>query len=189
MVRISHYIKKITSLIFLFFILCSSLIAAGRRVVIDSVKINSNFLTVDFRIEGIFDDKITEGLRKGRTSTLEYKIQLWSKKSGLINQLVKEKFIRMKVNYDFWENKYVIMSSQEKRMTSSIETVREKCTETTNYNIILIEYLQSDIKYSISIEVILRPLSVENYQEIKSWLSGEVNDISLKKLTNQEKQE
>ena len=38
-------------------------------------------------------------------------------------------------------------------------------------------------------EVILKPLSVENYQEIKSWLGGEVKDINLKKLSNPEKQE
>jgi len=164
-------------------------IAADRRVVIDSVKINSTYLSVDFRAEGLIDDKIAEGLLKGRTSILEYKIQLWGKKSGLLNQLVNEQFIRMKVNYDFWENKYVIESPEEKRLTSSIETVREKCTELIDFQIMLLENLKPGIKYTITIEIILRPLSVKNYQEIKNWLGGEVKDIDLKKFSNAKKQE
>ena len=167
----------------------SSLIAAGRKVTIDSVNVNSNFLTINFHVDGLIDDKIAEGLRKGRTSTLEYKIQLWGKKAGLLNQLVKEHFIRMKVNFDFWENKYVIYTPHEKRLTNSIVTVREKCTEIMDYNIVAIENLQPNINYLVSVEVILKPLSVENYQEIKSWLGGEVKDINFKKLSNPEKQE
>ena len=181
--------KKIFTTFLLFLLMYSLTIAADRRAVIDSVKINSNYLALDCRAEGLIDDKIAEGLLKGRTSILEYKIQLWGKKSGLLNQLVNEQFIRMKVNYDFWENKYVIEMPEEKRLTSSIETVREKCTELIDFQIMLIENLKPGIKYTITIEIILRPLSVKNYQEIKNWLGGEVKDIDLKKLSNAEKQE
>jgi len=181
--------KKIVLGLILILILSSSLSAAGRRILIDSVKIVSNSLVVDFRAEGIIDDKISEGLRKGRTSTLEYRVQLWGKKSGLLNQLIEEKFIRIKINYDFWENKYVIYTPEEKRMTRSIETVREKCTEFGNYVMASLGKLERDLSYSVSVEMILKPLSVENYQEIKNWLSGEVKDINLNKISDPEKQE
>jgi hypothetical protein len=180
--------KRVIYFIIFSFVLFTSLVAANRKVVIDSVKIQEEYLIVDFRVEGIIDDKIAEGLRKGRTSTLEYKIQLWGNKAGVFNQIVQERYIRMKVFYDFWENKYVILSPQEKRLTSSIETVKEKCTEITSYRIMPVKNLQSDLKYRIFIEIILRPLSVENYQEIKSWLNGEVKNINLKEIAKPEKQ-
>ncbi|MBN1155233.1 hypothetical protein JXB12_09980 [candidate division KSB1 bacterium] len=146
----------------------------------------SNLLSIDFHAEGLIDDKIIEGLLKGRTSTLEYKVQLWGKKAGIINQLIHENFIRLKISYDFWEKKYVIMSQREHRMTNSIETVREKTSEIVDHAMISESELSKDIAYIISIEAILKPLSVENYEEIKGWLSGEIKDIDEQDKSKQE---
>jgi len=181
--------KKFILFLIINFLLISALNAASRKVVIDSVKIAGEYLAVDFCAEGIIDDKIAEGLRKGRTLTLEYKIQLWSNKTGILGQMAAEKFIRIKVNYDFWDNKFVLYTPEEERMTSSVETVREKCTDIKNFQLLPIKKIQHDEKYSISVEVVLRPLSVENYQEIKSWLGGEVKNLELKEMENPDSQE
>ncbi|MEE4312320.1 MAG: hypothetical protein V2J62_10685 [candidate division KSB1 bacterium] len=181
--------KKFLSLIILFHLAFVSLDAAERRVVVDSVNIHGSYLAVDFRGEGILEDKITEGLRKGRTSTLEYKIQLWGKTNGLLNRLITEKEIRIKTFYDFWEEKFVILTPDEQRLTRSMKTVRKRCTEFTNFRIASVKDMNEDMTYFLIIEVILRPLSVENYEEIRKWLSGEVKDIDLKEMSDPEKQE
>ncbi|MBD3290829.1 DUF4390 domain-containing protein [candidate division KSB1 bacterium] len=181
--------RKIFIIIFSLLMIASHLLGAGRKVLVDSVHIEDSHLALDFSIEGIIDDKIAEGLQKGRTLTLEYNIQLWEKSSGLISHLKAERLIRMKVNFDFWENKFVIYRPEEKRLTSSIETVRERCSEIHDFNVISLDKLKSDSDYYINIELALKPLSVENYEEIKNWLSGEVKDISLKKMSNPEEQE
>lgn len=181
--------NKILIIIFILLTAASYLFGAGQKVLVDSVQIDNNYLSIDFSIEGVIDDKIAEGLRKGRTLTLEYKIQLWEKNSGLINHLKAERFVRMKVNFDFWENKFVIYRPEEKRLTSSIETVRERCSEIHDFNVISLEKLKPESDYFINIEVALKPLSVENYEEIKNWLSGEVKDISLKRMSNPNEQE
>jgi hypothetical protein len=181
--------KKLCGIFFAICLCFSSLIAATKQVMIDSIKTDSDFLVVDFKVDGLLDEKIAEGLRKGRTSTFEYKIQLWSKNSAVLTSLLVEKIIRMKVNYDFWENKYLILTPNEKRLTKSIETAKKMCTEVKNYKIILTEKLNPELKYFLVIEIILRPLSVENYEEIKNWLSGEVKDINLKEIGDPEQQE
>ena len=181
--------KKI---IFIFlFIFCYSAIlpAAGKRVLIDSVIIKSGVLTVNFSTEGIIDQKVAEGLVKGLTSTIEYQIQLWEKKSGWINNLVTQNDVRIKVYFDNWENKYVFMSEQEKRLTTSIETIRKKCSFIQNVDLYNAAQMSKNSEYFITIKVILRPMSVENYQEIKKWLSGKAKNFDLKKLGDTEKQE
>jgi len=181
--------KKSTLTFILFFLLSSLLQGASKRVVLDSVKVKSDLLMLDFTTEGIIDQKVSEGLQKGLTSTIEYQIQLWEKKSGWINNLVSESEIRMKVFYDNWENKYVIMSRKEKRLTSSLETVREKCSLISDSPIYKASQLDSTSYYFVTIKVILQPLSVENYQEIKNWLSGEAKNFQLKKLGDTQQQE
>lgn len=177
-------------LTFLFFFILSGLSqGASKRVIIDSVKVKSDLLMLDFTAEGIIDQKVSEGLQKGLTSTIEYQIQLWEKKSGWINNLVSESAIRMKIYYDNWEKKYVIHSREEKRLTSSLETVREKCSIISNSPVYNANQIDSTSFYFITVKVILRPLSVENYQEIKNWLSGEAKSFQLKKLGDTQQQE
>ena len=182
--------KKIYITILLIIMVSSVLNAAGRRIVIDSLKVDdSEMLFIDFHAEGLIDDKISEGLLKGRTSTLEYKVQLWGKKAGILNQLIHENYIRFKLSYDFWDKKYVVLSQKESRMTTSIETVRDKTSEFFDHPMIDCKKLNSEIQYVLSIEANLKPLSVENYEEIKSWLSGEIKDIDIKKVDDPKNQE
>jgi len=181
--------KRIFLTFLLILLLINCLQAASKRVVIDTVKINFGLLKINFTADGIIDQKIAEGLRQGLTSTIEYQIQLWEKRSGWINNLVIQQYVRMKVFFDNWENKFVIMSIDEKRLTSSLETVREKCSQVSDVEIIPVEKLKADKKYFFTVKTIIRPLSVENYQDIKNWLSGKAKNLDLKNIDDTEQQE
>lgn len=181
--------KKYFLILIFIFIITSFLQAAGKRVIIDSVKVNSGMVSLDFHLDDIIDEKVTEGLQKGLTSTLEYQIELWEKKGGLFNHLVTQQHMRIKIFFDNWENKFVILSQDEKRLTSSLETVKEKCTQISNFDVISISELKINKKYFFNVKVILRPLSMENYQEIRHWLSGKAKNLKLDDLDDTEKQE
>jgi len=144
---------------------------------------------VDFHVDEIIDDKVAEGLQKGLTSTIEYQVELWEKRGGLINHLVTQQDVRMKVFYDNWEQKYVILTHEERRLTNSLETVKEKCSQVQDLEIFTIDKLKENKKYFFNIKVILRPLSMENYQEIKHWLSGKAKNFKLDDLGDTDKQE
>lgn len=175
--------------IFFIIISISLLKAANKRVVIDSVKATAGSLMLSFHVDEILDDKVAEGLQKGLTSTIEYQVELWEKRGGVFNHLAAQQEIRMKLFFDNWEHKYVIMSAEEKRLTNSIETVKEKCSQIQNYEVLPIEKLKNKKSYFFNVKVILRPLSIENYQEIKHWLSGKANNFKLDDLDDTEKQE
>ena len=177
-------------LTFIFLIVFIGLLqAAGKKLVIDSIKVNLEMLVLNFHVDEIIDEKVSEGLRKGLTSTIEYQIQLWEKKGGVINNLVAQQAIRMKIFFDNWENKYVILSQEERRLTNSLETVKEKCSLIQNVEMIPLSQLKSDNKYFFTVKLALRPLSMENYQEIKHWLSGKAKDFNLKNIDDTQEQE
>lgn len=177
----------LTILLVLFFIPLDE--AVGKRLVIDSVTVNSERLCLDFHADDLLDEKVVEGLQRGLTSTIEYQIELWEKRGKLINHLVGQRSIRMKVFYDPWEHKYVIMSAEEKRLTSSLETVRQRCSTIENFELLPIDQLNHKHRYYVEVKMILRPLSLENYQEIKHWLSGKAKEFKLNDLDDTQKQE
>lgn len=172
-------IDIILFLLLFYFLPNLPLIAAGKRVVIDSLKINSGRLTVEFHAEGLIDDKIVTGLEKGLTSTIEYQIQLWRKKLLGFNQLLEEKLYRIKLFYDTWDNRFVLLSPEETRMTSSAKTVIQSCGEIRELELVPLNRLTLEATYFVSIKVVLKPLSMENYKEISNWLKGEVKNIDL----------
>lgn len=180
--------KYFLSILFIF-LLISILQAASKKVIIDSVNVDAETLLLNFHVENVIDEKVAEGLQKGLTSTIEYQVQLWEKKGGLINSLVIQRDIRMKVFFDNWENKYVIMSAEEKRLTNSLETVGEKCSQIHNFEIAPLKQFKGDNDYFFTVKMILRPLSIENYQEIKHWLSGKAKSFNLKDLDDTDQQE
>ncbi len=181
--------KKITLIIFLWLILVRLLSAGGKKVIVDSVTVSNGLLLLSFHAEEFIDEKIAEGLQKGLTSTVEYQIQLWEKRGGLINHLVVQHDLRLKIYFDNWEHKYVLLTPEEKRMTNSLATVKEKCSIGQNVEIVSLDQLKEDRKYFLNINLVLRPLSMENYEEIKNWLSGRVRDFSLKDIDDTQQQE
>ncbi|HEX9973698.1 MAG TPA: DUF4390 domain-containing protein, partial [bacterium] len=146
--------KKYFFSILFIFLLINILQAANKKVIIDTVKVDLELLLLNFHVEEIIDEKVAEGLQKGLTSTIEYQVQLWEKKGGLINNLITQQDIRMKVFFDNWENKYVIMSAEEKRLTNSLETVREKCSQIHNFEITSIKQLKGDNDYFLTVKMI-----------------------------------
>lgn len=180
--------KFLISILFLL-ILMDILQAAGKKVIIDTVKVDLGLLLLSFHVEEVIDEKVAEGLQKGLTSTIEYQIQLWEKKSGLLTSLVSQQDLRMKVFFDNWENKYVIMSEEERRLTHSLDAVREKCSQIQNFVVSALEQLKDGNAYFLTVKMILRPLSIENYEEIKHWLSGKAKNFNLKDIDDTEQQE
>ncbi|HDP99784.1 MAG TPA: DUF4390 domain-containing protein [bacterium] len=181
--------KKVILTQFLVVLALLPLAAAEQKVTVDSVKIEENVLTVDFTAVGMINDKTAEGLQKGLTTSIEYQVQLWEKKGGWINNLIANQSVRMKVFFDNWEKKYVVISFAEKRITRSLETVREQCSHIHSLPVALFEELPQNKQLFITVKAILRPMSVENYQDIKNWLSGQTKNLEIEKLGDTEKQE
>ncbi|MDZ7318365.1 MAG: DUF4390 domain-containing protein [candidate division KSB1 bacterium] len=181
--------RRIFLIICLLLVLVRLLSAASKKVMVDSIAVNNQLLLLSFHAEEFIDEKIAEGLQKGLTSTVEYQIQLWEKRGGLINNLVAQRELRMKIYFDNWEHKYVLLTPEEKRLTNSLATVKERCSVGQNVEIVPLAQLKEDRKYFITISLVLRPLSMENYQEIKNWLSGRARDFSLKDIDDTQQQE
>lgn len=181
--------KTYYALATIFLIIFSSVHAAEKSIVIDTISIKNQELVISLHADGIFDDKTVSGLNRGLTSTFQYEIQLWEKRSIWVNSLVTTVVRRIKVYFDNWEKKYVIISPEERRLTPSLKKVKKICSFVENQPVIFINELQPRKKYFLVVKLIQKPLSIQNYQEMKNWLSGSAKNLKLKDLDDSEEQE
>ena len=146
------------------------------------IRIQDDVLVVNFEVYDLFSEEVLHGLQKGMTAALEYQIQLWKQRPHWIDQLVTEEFVRMKVNFDNWEKRYVLTTPQEEPRLMNEDRIRQRCSQLVDFPLCSADMLSDGSQYSIAVKVILRPMSVENYQEIKRWLAGEVKELNPKAI-------
>jgi hypothetical protein len=147
--------------------------SADKRVVIDNLTADSTMLLIDFHAEGLIDARVKERLRSGFTTIFEYQIQLWRRKSFIFNQLVAENFCRMKLTFDNWDKRYRIITAAEDRKTTSIEKAKEMCLAVQGFGLTPLEKLHDATEYSVTVQLLIKPISVENLEEIERALRGE----------------
>jgi len=142
-----------------------------------TITIKNDSLIFSFEAINLLNDNIIEGLKKGMTTVLEYKIQLWNKRSLWIDKLINEDIIRYKINYDVWGQRYIVYKNDQKPRVVDIGRAKEICQNLENYSFTSAQKLQNEKEYIIGIKVTLSPISVENYEEIQRWVIGEVKEI------------
>lgn len=162
--------KKLLLGVFLF-VTVSELEAAGLRLSIDSLRIESGYLVTNVSADGLLDKKMIDGLERGFASLVQYRIQLWRKKR-LIGQLVSEQYYEIKLSYDVWNRKYIFETPSERRSTVVIEKVRSACSEINAVPLTPVEKIETAADYFIVVELKFEPISAEKYDELRSWLSG-----------------
>jgi hypothetical protein len=139
--------------------------SADRRIYFDSLTVDDGGISLHYHIPELIDDQSLEVLRRGVTSQIVHHIQLWQKKT-LFSPLIKEYYYSQRIYFDNWEKKYRIITPDENRLTTQLETVKEKCSKLENFWIIALNDLIENQDYFLSINVTFQPISAESYNAL-----------------------
>ncbi len=173
-------LRRFYIIILVIFFFLVTVQGAERKILVDSLTVNSNNLVLSYHIDGLISNNTIQGLERGLTSEVLHHIRLWKSKK-LFSAISSEVFISIKLYYDNWEDKFRIITDTENRLTTQVETVREFCSQVNNFPLIDISELESNNKYYISIETTFKPVSAETYQDLSDWLSGNTNSEKKEK--------
>ena len=139
-------------------------------------------LVVNFQIEDLFQNEHLSGMKKGVTAAIQYKIQLWQDRRRWFDRMITEERIRMKVLFDKWEKRFVVVSSDNRLASLTEEDMQQQCTRLSDFILYPVENLNPKTVYYVVVKAILQPMSIENVEEIKRWLQGEVESINPKSI-------
>jgi hypothetical protein len=148
----------------------------------ESVQIESDSLRMDFIVDSLFNREVFRGLKKGMTAGLEYQVQLWEKRSGWFDMVIAEAGMRMKIGYDNWERKFTVMHSDRTLLFMNEEDAGRHCSRLIRFRITGKNQLKPARAYRIFVRVLFQPMSIENVEEIRRWLSGKADDLNAKSI-------
>ncbi|HYV51041.1 MAG TPA: DUF4390 domain-containing protein [Dongiaceae bacterium] len=130
-------------------------------------------LVAAFGIQGIFDQN--QSLGDGIAATLLIVVDLWQEKSNWWDALVRSKVLAYRLRRDVWtgETELLDQSGAIRRFTdrdalaNELERLREVDLGSSR-----------DFKpgktYYVSVKAMVRPLSLEDLENVDAWLSGKV---------------
>jgi Domain of unknown function (DUF4390) len=150
-------------------------LAQETTLVIDSLRLKENYLLVDFHADSLLTRQLLNGMQRGLTSSALYRVQLWRKRGFLFGStLLVERQYEIKSTYDPWEQKYVIITAEERRLTSALDLVRRWWEQ--HHGVALTEQknLNPSRQHFVTIDLQIEPVSKESLNEIRGWLAGEV---------------
>jgi len=163
-------------------ILFTVLFGQGRILEIDSIRINDGELYIDFHADSLFDEQVLEGLNRGLTVEVIYQVELWKSRDNWFDQHVGGNVLAFKLSYNNLEDRYIIENAEERRSTGVFEKALERCSDVNNVYITEDEKLKREKNYYVVIKGIVKPLSIENLNEVSQWLKGEVENVDLNKI-------
>ncbi|MDZ7344595.1 MAG: DUF4390 domain-containing protein [candidate division KSB1 bacterium] len=148
------------------------------RIALDSLRIEDNYCVIDFHVDSLLNQNLLAGMRRGLTSSAQFRVQLWRKRGLWFGStLLATRQYEIKSTYDQWEQKYVLITPGEKRLTNKIDGVRQRWEQ--HHGVALIETmkLRPSQRYFVTIELQIEPLSKETLNAIRGWLAGEVKSM------------
>jgi len=178
---LSSIFNPLSSIIALWLIIATPAIAQETRVVIDSLRVKENALVIDFHADSLLTTHLLDGMRRGLTSSAQFRVQLWRKRGFLFSStIVTERQYEIKSTYEPWEQKYVIITAGERRLTSSLDLVRRWWEQHRGVALAEAKDLHPGRRYFVTIDLLVEPVSKESLNEIRGWLAGEVKPAANK---------
>jgi hypothetical protein len=155
------------------------------RLVIDSLRVAENYLVVDFHADSLLNHHLLTGMQRGFTSAAQFRVQLWRKRKGWFgSNLIATREYEIKSAYDPWDKKYLIITAEERRLTSAMSLLRELWEQHRGVALAEAAQLDSLRRYFVTVELLVEPVSKENLNEIRGWLAGEIKIATKRDSTN-----
>jgi len=150
--------------------------------VVNNICAQNGCIVFDFYSDDIVTKSVLEGLKKGLTAEIEYRVQLWKYNRYLPDTMEKEKIRKIKIGYDRWQKSYIIKESADKIVHCSSDEIVIRCSSLKKVKLKDIASLSGGKRYRIIVKVIVKKMSLENYEEIKRLLSGKAEDLDINSL-------
>lgn len=133
-------------------------------------------LWTDVRITGLLPARVAESLGRGMPARVQLHAELWRSRSGWFDRLESGLDAEARIRFEVWNREYVMerRGSPAQRF-ESLDSLRTAVERPLALRVAETARLQPGGRYYVVVTVTLKPLSVEDVEEVEGWLSGEVD--------------
>ena len=149
--------------------------AAALEIEVVGTRGEAGMVWTDVRLAELFAPRIAESLSRGMPATLRLHADLWRRRRGWFDRLENSLDAEVRIRFDVWTRAYQV----ERRgapvtAVSSLDSVEVALSRPIALRVGRASELDTSARYYVIVTVTLKPLSIEDVEEIEGWLSGEV---------------
>lgn len=144
---------------------------------VERVWFRADTLRVDFDIVGLFSDRIRDGLTRGLPMTYNIQIDLWRTRAGWWDALESRSLRRFKIQRNVFDDRFFIHGDDGRRLfVPDLDTLERHLSLRRAELVATIAALPREKHYYVAVTPSIRPLTIEDIQEVEAWLNGEIEE-------------
>lgn len=134
-------------------------------------------LWVDFALEDPLDARVQGSLSRGMPATLELHAELWRRRGGWFDRLEHAFDAEVRLRYDVWSDTWRLeRAGVDAIVVSSLDSLEAALTRPIALPVGSLERLPVGARCYVVVIATLRPLDVEDAEQVEGWISGEVKN-------------
>lgn len=135
------------------------------------------YVWVDVRLEDPLAPRIAQSLARGMPATLELHAELWRRRTGWFHHLQSSFDASIRMRYEVWSESYRLeRAGDQPLVVGSLDSLRAVLMRPIALPVGRLPALLAGHDYYVVVSATLRPLTVEDIQEVEGWLGGEVEE-------------
>ena len=132
-------------------------------------------VTVTFRLDDPLEDRVEQSLGRGMPVTLFLHAELWRKRTGWFDRVERSVDATVRLRYDAWDRGWLIERPGLPAIAvSSVDSLEHALSRPLALTFPGSERLSPTAPCFVVLSATVKPLSVEDVEEVEGWLSGEV---------------
>jgi hypothetical protein len=154
--------------------------AAALAVEIVGVRVTrlENHVAVALGHVQLLSPRVRESMERGMPATVRLTVDLWRDRPGWFDQHVRSEHAETRVGRNAWSDEYQMRRQAGPVLTLiDLDEVERELDRPTRVRLLPVSELSAGERYYAIVRVEVKPLSVEDIEEVERWLSGEAKRI------------
>jgi len=154
----------------------AALPALALEMVLIGTRVQGGGVWADVRLDALFPPRVEDSLARGMPARIQLHAELWRTRTGWFDRLESGLDAELRVRYEVWSRQYLLeRRGAAPERFDDLDSLRASLGRPIALRVAGAERLQAGSRYYVIVVATLKPLSVEDVEEVEGWLSGEVD--------------
>jgi hypothetical protein len=137
----------------------------------------SEQLWVELQLDQPIEPRVAASLGRGMPATLTLHVELWRRRSGWFDRMERTVEATFRLHYDAWgDDWHVDRPGAPPLRLSTLDSLQIALEHTLALPVAPLARIPPETSCYLVVSASLRPLNVEDVEEVEGWLSGEVKE-------------
>ena len=138
---------------------------------------SSGQLWVEVQLEQPIEPRVASSLGRGMPATLTLHAELWRRRRGWFDRMERAVETTFRLHYDAWgDDWHLDRPGAPPAVFGSIDSLQLALEHALALPVSRLEKIAPETSCYLVVSASLRPLNVEDVEEVEGWLSGEVKE-------------